>query len=550
MWKKYGALIIFFSVTLGMVGCSRIISNNSSNLNCYYYSINACGCSETVDNIQSLSIVSKDANDFKAEYLAGFIQGKLQKASIKDTRDNIWDNTYLDNPTHPFPKQIPPSAAELETIRQALLENYAYTVNYVNTLSNLKAQRNLKRLIFRLLGIYHGVAYENPSNLDFSGSWLPDLSYFTSAELRLGYNTASLTFMDIYFINGSDDAFSTPIESASNLDMHGRCSAFIKKYQGDIAIAHNTWSGFLDQSLSSSFYINGLYHSFNMRMPGLIASQSDFGYTSNGLMYTGIAFLPQANIQGKRLALWGIWQAALSEQFSTSLDEFYEYWSMNVDNMSGTSPGGYLVVDTKTNEIATIEVSQQSYVYIKSNGSGSYNVTTNPSGLSTQYDTDMVNPNYIIAINYPASTQIRNDLNALDSRPARKVQFLNPTIGINSVADIASAKALITYTDPTEPLSIYGRWDLGYGTTPTPKTVPKGSIDAKAIVSSMTGYAENVSGILDTTSPNNSIWMKFGTPTINGKPFIWSESQWSNQLLKGVPDRVDGNFQLLRSYIK
>jgi hypothetical protein len=287
-----------------------------------------------------------------------------------------------------------------------------------------------------------------------------------------------------------------------------------------------------------------------MIMPGLIASQSDFGYTSNGLMYTGIAFLPQANIQGKRQALWGIWQAALSEQFSTSLDEFYEYWSMNVDNMPGTSPGGFLVVDTKTNEIATIEVSQQSYVYIKSNGSGSYSVTTNPGGLSTQYDTDMVNPNYIIAINYPASTQIRNDLNALDSRPARKVQFLNPTVGINSVADIVSAKALITYTDPTEPLSIYGRWDLGYGTTPTPKTVPKGSIDAKAIVSSMTGYAANVSGILDTASPNNSIWMKFGTPTINGKSFIWSESQWSDQLLKGVPDRVDGNFQLLRSYIK
>jgi hypothetical protein len=431
-----------------------------------------------------------------------------------------------------------------------LLENYEYTVNYIKFLGNLKAQKNLKRLLFRLLGIYHGTANSTPSDLDFSGDWLPELTYFSSAELATGYDTSSLSFMDVYFVNGSDDAFSTPVEALGHIDMHARCSAFIKKYQGDFAIAHNTWSGFLDQSMAASFYINGLYHSFNMRMPGLISSQSDFGYTSNGIMYTGIAFLPTVDIQGKKQSLWGIWQAALAEQFSTSLDEFYEYWSLTVDNMPGTSPGGYLVVDTKTNEFATIEVSQKSYVYIKSNTSGSFDVTTNPAGLSTQYDTGMINPNYIIAINYPTSMQIRNDLQALDSRPARKRQFLNPLVGIGTVTDITSARALITFTDPIEPLSIYGRWDLGYGDTPTPKTVPKGSIDAKAVVSSMTGYASQVKGTLDTTSTNVSMWMKFGTPMIDGKPFIWSESKWSSQKLRGVPDRVDGSFQLLRSYIK
>ena len=41
------------------------------------------------------------------------------------------------------------------------------------------------------------------------------------------------------------------------------------------------------------------------------------------------------------------------------------------------------------------------------------------------------------------------------------------------------AKNVITYTDPTNPLSIFGRWDLGYGVTDYPKQIPDGSVDAK-----------------------------------------------------------------------
>ena len=130
---------------------------------------------------------------------------------------------------------------------------------------------------------------------------------------------------------------STPIEGVSEPRHAREMFCLHKKISGRYChcAQYLVWiSG--PKLLSSSFYTNGLYHSFNMSMPGLIASQSDFGYTSNGLMYTGVAFLRKRDIQGKRQALWGIWQAALSEQFSTSLDEFYEYWSMNVDNMPGT----------------------------------------------------------------------------------------------------------------------------------------------------------------------------------------------------------------------
>ena len=40
------------------------------------------------------------------------------------------------------------------------------------------------------------------------------------------------------------------------------------------------------------------------------------------------------------------------------------------------------------------------------------------------------------------------------------------------------------------------------------------------------------------------------TPYVNGKPFIWSESQWSGHKLRGVPDRVDGEYVLLNTYIR
>ena len=108
----------------------------------------------------------------------------------------------------------------------------------------------------------------------------------------------------------------------------------------------------------------------------------------------------------------------------------------------------------------------------------------------------------------------------------------------------------MTYTDPNNPLSIYGRWDLGYGETPTPKVIPESSVDAKAITSSMVKYAMKLKGKFDLKSPYHAFWMKYGTPVVNGKPFIWSESNWKSQKLRCVPDRVDSKFHLLKAYVR
>ena len=73
----------------------------------------ASGVVETISNIANLTVVSKDANDLKAEYRAGFVQGKLQGRTIISARDNSWDHAYLLDPNHNFPKQHGPTQAEL-----------------------------------------------------------------------------------------------------------------------------------------------------------------------------------------------------------------------------------------------------------------------------------------------------------------------------------------------------------------------------------------------------------------------------------------------------
>jgi hypothetical protein len=100
----------------------------SSNRSSYSLGANASGILETVNNIANLTVVSQDVNDLKAEYRAGFVQGKLQEGRILAARDNTWDNAYLTKPLHTFPKQHGPTRAELDRSGSVLLSNYAATL--------------------------------------------------------------------------------------------------------------------------------------------------------------------------------------------------------------------------------------------------------------------------------------------------------------------------------------------------------------------------------------------------------------------------------------
>jgi len=204
-------------------------------------------------------------------------------------------------------------------------------------------------------------------------------------------------------------------------------------------------------------------------------------------------------------------------------------------------------VDTNTQEIGLVEMSWDTTVYFKPDQKGGYHVITTPDvGVSKEYDPLMLQSDYILGFNYGVSLAIREQLKSINNRPAREWQLLAQ---INNVTNIEITKDLITFTDPYNPLSIYGRWDLGYGWTTTPMTVPDGSIDAKAAAASMLSNLSDLKGVLNIDSGNTSFWMKYGTPVVNGKPFIWSESQWHTQKLRDIPNVMDGDYHLLKTHI-
>jgi hypothetical protein len=364
-------------------------------------------------------------------------------------------------------------------------------------------------------------------------------------EIAIGYEAPSLTFMDIYFINSVGDIFDILPDDAPPADANrpGKCSAFVRRTQDDIFLSHNSWYSYLSQSQALTIWINGDFMTVNTVAPGSLSSNTDFGYNNKGIIFNETTHSATYS-EPKVTALWMFWRAALAEQFSESIDQFFHYVSLEP---SGTYMNGYMIIDAKTKETGLVEMSYKNFVFFKSDASGEITVRSKPEGLNEEYDSELVQPHYLLGINYPASYQIRDDLKAQDTRPARKQQFLEQ---INSVTDIESAKALITYTDPANPLSIYGRWDLGYGETPKPKTVPDGSIDAKSVSVSMIKYVYDLEGMLDTSSSVKAFWMKFGTPYISGKPFIWSQSQWNGWKLRFVPDRLDGDYTLLIIYLK
>lgn len=528
------------------------------------------GVIEKVNNIYNTSIVSRDPNVYKAEYEAGFIQGRLQKDQLVPARDNAWDSAYLLDPTHAYPKQIPPSADEIAMAQRTLKANWDYTMQYIQNTADSQVAGNLRRLMYRLVGIYHGATADQPQALPFNEAWVPE---FNDAELSLGYETAGLTFMDLYWINGyADVMYLLPDNAAPStspaagtglpagrlvaetagaasprgvipVDRPSKCSAFVLRTADDIFLTHNTWNSYLDQSQATSLWINGDFMTMNLGAPGYLGSTADFGYTNKGIIFNETTHR-YSYTEPRADALWMFWRSTLAEQFASSVEDFFRYISLEA---SGTYMSGYMVVDAKTDDIGYVEMSYKSFVFYKLDGQGGVAVTTKPEGLSTAYDTEMVQGNFILGINFPASLLVREELKSVDNRPARRRQFLEQ---IGGVIDIESAKALITYIDPANPLSIYGRWDLGYGETPAPKTIPDGACDAKAVAASAIGFAADLEGVLDTKAAATAFWMKFGTADVDGQPFIWSTSQWKDQKLRGVPDRVEGDWTLLNLHMR
>jgi len=544
--------LVYLSAILLLAACS---SNSSTPYGGKSYTLdaNASGVMETINNIVNLTVVSRDSNDLKAEYRAGFVQGKLQAKTILSARDNSWDNAYLTDPNHTFPKQHGPAQDELARAAEVLNSNYTAFLGYLtHPATDTDVSWKFKRLLFRMLGIYHGATLDGPANLNFSGNWLPDSTYLQPSELVLGYETTKLTFMDVYYINASNDLMDVLSYSAelaaggvSPGDHPDKCSAFLKRNGSEVILTHNTWEGFLSQTMIQTLSVNGDRLTVNASTPGMIGSGTDFGFNNKGMMFNETTHR-MTKTSVNPVGIWIFWRSTLAEQFASSITDFFNYISL--DN-TGTYLNGYMLVDAKTNETGLVEMSYRCFVYYRSTG-GAYTVTSKSldgNACSTDYDAEMVTPDYLMGINFPASLQVRDDLQSNDNRPARRRQFKELLPG---VTDVATAKTVITYTDPANPLSIFGRWDLGYGETSYPKQVPDGSIDSKVATATMARSFMSLNGTLDRTSSNTGFWMLYGTAKVDGKPFIWSQSSWKWQTLRDVPDRLDGSFTLMQLYLR
>src|SRR5262245_4844281 len=234
--------------------------------------------------------------------------------------------------------------------------------------------------------------------------------------------------MDIYFLNANYVLMAVIYFSPELAPGGGtrgvqpdKCSDFLKRSGHEVILAHNSWMGFLSQTMSQTLAVNGDLVTLNAATPSLIGSITDFGYNNKGIMFNETT-LRMSKSQVKPLGLWTFWRAALAEQFSGSLTDFFH--AISLDN-TGTYLNGYMLVDANTNETGLVEMSYRCFVYYRSSG-GPYTVSSESldgDACSTEYDREMVTPDYLMGINFPASLQVRSDLESTDNRPARREQF-------------------------------------------------------------------------------------------------------------------------------
>lgn len=517
------------------------------------------GFGECRNNCWNFSIFSTDPSqdDLTQEYYAGYVQGKLQGVDmIKAARNNTWRNNYLCDPSHKFPGSLVPSSDELEKAAGILGKNYTSLCKWLleNDLQSPAIiyiekeddiAHHIRRLVYRMIGIYDGVTTDKPQSV-----FKHKLEKMYEED-SLAFGDAPLTFMDIYFINAQMDlmdVISSSLETPNKTKTSSRpesCSAFVKRTEDDIYWTHNSWCGFLTQSCAVHYVIGDEFISQNAYCPGQFGSNMDFGFNKYGVCFNETTHrygISQTNPNG----IWLCWRAAAAEMFAKDIKDFYRH--ISIDN-TGTYLNGYMLIDVKTKETGLVEMSYKRFVLFTSEG-GDYNVIDSVDGEITPfgYDTELLNKEHIFGINFPISYQVKWDLGSTDNRPMRRIQFSKQ---IDSVKDMNTTKDLITYIDNKDPLSIYGRWDLGKGTTAYPKTIPDGAVDSKAF------SANEVAKILkecqfqpDESGGMESFWMVYGTSKIDGKPFIWSESAWKDMPLEYVPDSLDGKWERMKMFMK
>ena len=521
-----------------------------------------CGFAQCIDNNWNYAIYAQNPNIsiYQNEYNAGYVQGKVQTGeTILATRNNSWYN-FLVGSTPADNVNIDIKPEYLTACTETMVQNYNYLCDWVAQRKDDEKAQKILRLMYRQLGIYDGAVNAEPKkDVKFEDLLL---SSYPEDQRVLKAGDAPLTFLDEIFINSQYDLFDAVGDKIGLVMGYGtakklspeekpdHCTAFTKIMpDGNVFWTHNSWCCFWAQSCAVTYCIGEDFVTQNANCPGQFGSNTDFGFNGNGIGFNETTHVDLYD-EPKVLGVWMTYRAAAAEQFARNIDEFYDYCSL--DN-TGTYLNGYQLVDANTGEIGLLDMSYKRFALFKCNSKElTMRDSTGYVPNHLDYDHHLISPTHIFGVNQPVYFWVGYELESMNLRPMRRNQLW---ARIDTVQDIESAKELITYTEDREPLSIYGRWDLGYGTTEMPRTRPDGSIDAKAFSRELIlDTLKNLSRVPDINGEKTSFWMKFGTAHVRQLPFIWSQSQFRNfkqdESVDKVPDALDGRWNRVKMFMK
>ena len=238
---------------------------------------------------------------------------------------------------------------------------------------------------------------------------------------------------------------------------------------GRVVIGHNNWTGYIDGSRWNLIFdiVPAKGHRILMDgLPGFIHSGDDFGVNSAGLAITETTISRFNGFDPNGIAEFV--RARKAMQYASSIDEFAQL--MREGNNGGYA-NNWLVADTKTNEVASLEL-------------GLKNVT-----LKRTKD------GYFVGSNFPANEKLLReetnfDINAMgESANARRVRATELVDGAKGHIDQAFVKKYLSdhydsfgkQEDPNE-RTLCGHIDLSpRGSKPwQPEFGPAGTVQAKA----------------------------------------------------------------------
>ena len=148
------------------------------------------------------------------------------------------------------------------------------------------------------------------------------------------------------------------IATTASLAPAEHCSAFVATgsytKDGKVVIAHNNWSSYVDGSRWTIVFdvVPAKGQRFMMDgLPGLIHSGDDFGVNGAGLAITETTISGFSGYDFKMIPEFV--RARKAMQYATSIDEFAKIMT---DGNNGGYANDWLIADSKTNEIASLEL--------------------------------------------------------------------------------------------------------------------------------------------------------------------------------------------------